>query len=258
MNVDSPMRGLAMGWLAIAAGLTASAATAGTTNYLVTGQLGVASLGDDESFAGLDNSTFELRLTYDEPTQFDPELSSFGAQTFVYVAEAWSLAFLDDDGLIVEYDGKSPGNTNLTLGNSYGYVSLTGAITGFDSGETLLEVGVAEAVAAGDGQRLEPMLLRAEFYEPELIDAVFTDQLIDIPTDLAFQDGEALDESRNVKIDVVSASLAAVSIDDGIVIQVSGEDGDPSAIPTPSAAAGGALLLFGLMARRRRAVTPQA
>ncbi len=258
MTVDSSMRGVAMGLLAITTGLTASAATAGTTNYLVTGQLGAAPSGDDDAFGGLDNSRFELRLTYDEPTRFDPELSSFGAQTFVYVAETWSLAFLDDDGLIAEYDGEGPGDAGPALANRYGYVNLTGNITGFDSGETLLEVGVAEAVAAGDGQRLEPSLLRAEFYEPELVDAVFTDQLMDIPADLAFQDGEAFDESRSVNINVVSASLAAVSIGDGIVLEVSGEDREPSAIPTPTAAAGGALLLFGLIARRRRAEARQA
>lgn len=258
MTVDSPMRGLAMGVLAITAGLAASAAAAGTTNYLVTGQLGVAPFDDDDASGPLNNSSFELRLTFDEPTRFDPELSSFGAQTFVYVAETWSLAFLDDDGLIAEYDGEGPGEAGLMRGNNYGFVNLTGNITGFDSGETLLEVGVAEAVTAGDGQRLEPSLLRAAFYEPELVDAVFTDQLMDIPAELAFQDGEAYDESRSVNLGVLSASLTAVSIGDGIVLEVSGEDGEPSAIPTPTAAAGGALLLFGLMTRRRRAMSNPA
>jgi len=258
MTLTFPMRRVAIGCLMVTAGLAGTTAAAGTTNYLVTGQLDTAP-SQLAAPGGLDASSFELRLAFDEPTQFDRNLTSFGAGTFVFVAETWSLAYLDDDGLIAQYDGGGPattddrGDSGLTAGESYGFVNLTGGITGPGTSDTLLELGIAEAAGEGETPFLEPSLFRAEFYEPVFIEATFTNQLIDIPDDLTFQEGEAFDEFRGVNLDVLSASLRAVSIDDGIVLAPVQDNGDPNAIPTPGAAAGGALLMMGLLSRRRRA-----
>ncbi|MEM1028358.1 MAG: hypothetical protein AAGJ38_09775, partial [Planctomycetota bacterium] len=82
--------------------------------------------------------------------------------------------------------------------------------------------------------------------------AFFTNDLADIPGDFDSSGGSALDESRDFYLEVLDAQLAAVSIPDGVIVDSSNDSNGPEAIPTPTAAAGGAVLLLGLMTRRRR------
>lgn len=242
MTVNSPMRLLAMGLLILTAG-AATSITAGTTNYLVSGQLGI-DLPSDGIARGLDNSTFELRLMFEEPTSPDPDRSTFATPTLTYIAEAWSLAYFRDSAVVAEYDQ----DTNP---DAVGFAELNGRLTGFDSGETFLVVGV-EAGPVSDGEPLFGSLIVTEFVTPTLVDAFFTNELADIPGDLDSSGGSAFDESGDLYLEVLDARLTAVSIPDGVLMDSSNVNDSPQAIPTPSAAAGGALLLMGLMARRRR------
>lgn len=245
MTVNSPIRHLAMALLILTvSGITS--ATAGTTNYLVSGQLGI-DLPTDGIARGLDNSTFELRLAFEEPTLPDPDRSTFATPTLTYIAEAWSLAYFRDSAVVAEYDQ----DTNP---DAVGFAELNGRLTGIDSGETFMVVGV-ESGPVSDGEPLFGSLVVTEFFTPTLVDAFFTDALVDIPGDLDSSGGSAFDESRGFYLEVLDAQLTAASIPDGVLVDSSTDDGSPQAIPTPSAAAGGALLLMGLMARRRRANT---
>lgn len=244
MTVNSPIRRLAMGLLILAVG-SATSATAGTTNYLVSGQLGI-DLPTDGIADGLDNSTFELRLAFEESVQPDPDRSTFATPTLTYIAEAWSLAYFRDSAVVAEYDQDSNPD-------AVGFAEFNGRLTGFDSsGETFMVVGV-EAGPVSDGEPLVGSLIVTEFVTPTLVDAFFTNDLADIPGDLDSSGGSALDESRGFYLEVLDAQLAAVSIPDGVLVDASTDNGSPQAIPTPTAAAGGVLLLMSLMTRRRHA-----
>lgn len=249
MTLTPPMRCLVIGFFTLATGLSATVATAATTNYLVTGQLGASSSGDAADL-GLDGSTFELRVTFDESTQPDPDRSTFATPTLTYLAQAWSLAYFRDSMIVAETSSESNPE-------ALGFATLSGRLTGPDSGETFLSVGV-EAGPVSDDAALLGSLILAEFTTPILVDAFFTNQLADVPGDVDFAGGSAFDASRDLFVGIAGASFAVSSIDDGIILGSPGENNGPSAIPTPSAAAGGALLLMGLLGRRRRAAANQA
>ncbi|MEM9916235.1 MAG: hypothetical protein AAF911_14870 [Planctomycetota bacterium] len=243
MKMNAPTRFGIAAVAGLALGMAGSAA-AGTTNYLVSGQLGIDQPSDGIA-RGLDNSTFELRLAFEEDAQPDPDRSTFATPTLTYVADAWSLAYFRGDAVVAEYDS----DTNP---DALGFAEFNGRLTGFDSsGETFIVVGV-EAGPVSDGEPLFGSLIATEFITPTLVDAFFTNDLADIPGDFDSSGGSALDESREFYLEVLDAQLAAVSIPDGVIVDSSNDNNGPEAIPTPTAAAGGAVLLLGLMIRRRR------
>lgn len=231
----------------IAGLLTATAgvpvALAASTHYLVNGEAGTAG-----GTSLLDNSTFELKLTFDEPTPSDPDRSTFAGPTLTYVASAWSLAFFDDAGVVVEYD-------QTTLPEALGFAELAGQVTGLDDGETTIRVGVDNNITSDTGS-LTGSLLEAEFFAPTLVDAFFTDRLIDLPDDLAFVSGSTFSDADTQNLPITTASLAAVSLDDELTpspgVDSSETDNSPAAVPSPTAAAAGLFLLTGLLTRATR------
>ena len=105
MKMNAPTRFGIAAVAALTLGVTGSAA-AGTTNYLVSGQLGIDQPSDGIA-RGLDNSTFELRLAFEEDTQPDPARSTFATPTLTYVADAWSLAYFRGGAVVAEYDSET-------------------------------------------------------------------------------------------------------------------------------------------------------
>lgn len=232
-----------------------SAARADTTFYLVNGELGTTN--SDPS--PIDGGTFELMLSFDEPTLPDGERSSFGSPTLVYVAQDWSLALFGETGLVAEYNP-------TTHPEALGFAELAGQ-PGFEDGETFISLGVDDD-AFSDAGPLAGNLVAAAFFAPTLVDAFFTDRLVDIPDDLAFTAGAVFEQSTSQDVAIDSATLAAVSIDGEVIApgtnnQTPGNpgtgnpgtpgDGSPSAVPSPTAAAGGLVLMFAALSRRRRA-----
>lgn len=238
-----PNCGLMFGIVGLAV-MAGPASLADTTYLLLDGELGSAS---DPS--PIDGGTFELKLGFDEPTLPDGERSTFSTPTLVYVAQSWSLALLGDAGIFAEYDQ----DTNP---EALGFAELTGQ-QGFEDGETFLTLGVDDD-AFSDAGPLRGTLVNAEFFAPTLVDTFFTERLVDLPNGLVFTAGSVFEETTSQTLGVNSAGLAVVSIDDSVIASPgtdggnSGEgDGSPSVVPSPTAAAGGMLLLLGAMARRR-------
>ncbi|MBB6429538.1 hypothetical protein [Algisphaera agarilytica] len=241
MFANSPMRCLTMVLLVLAMGW--SSAVAGTTNLLVTGQLSSASTNGLAN--GLDNSTFELWLAFDEPTRFDPDRSSLSTPTLTYLADTWSLAYFRGSTIVAEYN---PG----THPDAVGFAELTGELTGFDSSETFLFAGVDEGPLPA-GESPIGTLIDTTFVTPDLVEAFFTNRLQDLPGDMESLGGIAFDESTGRDLFVLEAQLAVVSVPDQPQGGSGRDEGQgPQAIPTPTAAAAGALLMIGIATRRRR------
>ncbi|MEM9420591.1 MAG: hypothetical protein AAGA25_16310 [Planctomycetota bacterium] len=240
MFATSPLRCLTMVLLVLAMG---SSAAAGTTNLLITGQLGSASTNGLAN--GLDSSTFELWLAFDEPTRFDPDRSNFFVPTLTYLADAWSLAYFRGGTIVAEYN---PG----THPDALGFAELTGEVTGFETSNTFVYAGV-DIEPESEFEPLFGSLIGTAFNTPTLVDALFTDRLQDLPDDLEPLGGFAFDKSSDQFLEVVDARLVAVSVQDTVQADdVRGNQGSPNAIPTPTAAAAGALLILGLATRRPR------
>ncbi|MEM9881616.1 MAG: hypothetical protein AAF800_01710 [Planctomycetota bacterium] len=202
-----------------------------TVEYLVEGQLGSLAVPPPQ-----DGGTFALRLSFDEPTIPDPDLSRDTLGNTGFLADVWSL------DLFPAADGPAGRVDSDARPDALGYVLFTGDLTGFDSAITFVELAVEDA----SGQTL----VRTTFLADSLVAPQFTNDLADLTADLAYLDGGVSDDAAGEAFDVPSATLTVRRLDDN----PSAAPGTAaSVVPSPTAVGGGLMLMFGLLARRRRA-----
>ena len=229
-------------------------ADAASTQYLVTGELGVG-----ETSSRLDNADFAFRLNFDEPAVPDFDLLGFAPDTQPFVAETWSLDLFDGSGPLSRYDQDS-NRANL------GFAIFTGEVTGLDTGDSTIGLGV-DTKPADRRVDARDTLIEVEFFTGELVNAFFTNELSDLPDDTVFVAGSVLDLGSGLRVPIANSTLVVAELDDPVFVQddTAGEapvnagnsggpgavfEGDPAAVPTPGAAVGGLLLMLLLVVRQ--------
>ncbi|MEL7087762.1 MAG: hypothetical protein AAGL98_04870 [Planctomycetota bacterium] len=249
-------------------------ADAASTQYRVTGELASSPANgptptNPRNPRGLaetaDGGSFALRLSFDEPAAPDFDLLGFSIDTEPFAADRWSLDLFGATELIGRYDQ----DTNPDF---LGFASFTGELTGIDSGETFITLGVDTDPAPGR-VATEDTLISVEFYADELVDVFFTDALTDVPSDPAFDGGSVLDLGSGLRVPVTDAAFVIappdgpvrtdndetpiINGDSGGVISGSnsgggggGGGGGAAAVPTPGTAVGGLLLMLLLVVRQ--------
>lgn len=250
-------------------------ADASSTQYLITGELGSSGFTPPPrnprnpmgTLETLDNGSFSLRLNFDEPATPDFERFGFSSDAEPYAADSWSLDLFGADALLASF-------SQDTNPNSLGFAVFTGEVTGFDSGETIIETGVAPATSGGID--FSSSLISVDFLADELVDVFFTDSLAGLPRDLEFDDGSVRDPATGLRVPVASAALSFATFEDPVLIEDggntppavsppgggvtpdpgnSGGGGQPSAVPSPGAAVGGLLLMLCLITRQLNRTT---
>ncbi|MEM8737773.1 MAG: hypothetical protein AAGG38_04755 [Planctomycetota bacterium] len=242
--------------LTVAVLLTASAAapaSAESTAYLVTGQLGAAA-----SPTTLDRGGFSLSLIFDTPAAFDPALSNVGDTVLGFSTPRFALDLVPPAEVAapLSFDGD-------TVPAASGFAVFTGDLTGFDTEQTTLYLGVTPEPSPSL-ETLSPTLIDLDFVSPGLAELFFTDRLTDLPPTFGLAAGSVRDPQSGQRVPVASATLAAISRDDtdalfgpGLAGGSSGGRAEPpAAVPTPAAAAGGLALLLGLTLRTGRRTRP--
>lgn len=252
---------------AVVLGAPLPVADAASTQYLITGELPDSNptlpdrnprnprgFGD---LASVPDGTFAFRLNFDEPAEPDFDLLGFSSETQPFAADSWSLDLFGATGLTERYNQ----DTNPDF---LGFASFAGELTGFDSGETYLTLGVDTNPAPGR-VALDDTLINVDFFADELVAVFFTDDLKDVPQGIAFDGGSILDLGSGLRVPVASARLVAAQLDDPVLVEEGNTDGQapitggnngqtpgggPAAVPTPGAAVGGLLLLLMLVVRQ--------
>ncbi|MEM7625055.1 MAG: hypothetical protein AAF333_05450 [Planctomycetota bacterium] len=236
-------------------------ADAASTQYLVTGELASSNLPVPGVADDLGGATFAFRLNFDEPAEPDFDLLGFTADSQPFAADRWSLDLFGPTGLLDRFDQD-------TDPDALGFSVFTGQITSPEDGETFIDLGVDTNPAPGRVS-LDDTLIDLEFFADELVSAFFTNDLTGVPDDTAFVGGSVLDLGSGLRVPVVNASLVVAELDEPVLIEDGGTDGqepvtgnngdgeggtpgvgDPAAVPTPGAAVGGLLLMLLLVVRQ--------
>ncbi|MEO1235509.1 MAG: hypothetical protein AAFX76_01840 [Planctomycetota bacterium] len=225
----------------------APAADALSTAYQVVGQF-----GEGAQPTTLDNGSFTLDLVFDGSADADPGLSNFADALLGFAAVDFTLELspAGADPVVVDAAARP---------DATGFALFAGEVTGFDTAETRIELGVS----LNSDPTLEdrgPTLVELDFLAPELADVFFKDGLHSLPGPLSLVAGSALDEGADRRVPVTAATLTATPSPDVVAFEppssgpVGQPGGGPAVVPTPGAAAGGLALLAGLILRSGRRI----
>jgi hypothetical protein len=193
--------------------------TAASVSYRVAGTLG-------ESAA---LSPFVLDLNFAADATPDPRLISSDRQG--YTTTDWALALGGSASSRTFSDADTPGQLGFAL--------FTGELVGFDASQTRVELGVGPEDTPGFGS-----LIRLEFVAPDLAPLFATNAVADAPVDPVFVAGQVRVDASGPVLPVTEASLVVTTATRDEVDRLGGGSADPAAVPTPTAAVAGLLLLL--------------
>ena len=211
--------------LILAAGvatLASTAAHADSVIYRVTGLVDAGSPAVRIAEAAALSPGFVLDLTFDAQIDPDPQFTTADSQG--YSPRDWSLTYtLSGEPTAFTDASDQPGQA--------GYAVYTGQLLTFDSSQTLLDLGV------DDGS---DSLISLQFASPGLADTFESNDVADLPLDLAFISGQIAPPSIGPLLTVIDASVELLTI----ASPPANSGGSPQAVPTPTAAVAGLMLML--------------